>query len=83
MKWVDLKIHLAPLFTQQINEVSQIYMSKYYNFEINLYIEEENNKNLKLLETTSIGIGGSRKYKMNLICNKDMSQVNKVFIPLI
>ena len=65
------------------NPIYKNYISKYYNFEINLYIEEENNKNLKLLETTSIGIGGSRKYKMNLICNKDMSQVNKVFIPLI
>lgn len=27
MKWVDLKIHLAPLFMKQINEVSQYYMS--------------------------------------------------------
>ena len=29
MKWVDLKIHLAPLFMNQINEVSKEYMSKY------------------------------------------------------
>ena len=29
MKWVDLKIHLAPLFSQQIDEVSKIYMCKY------------------------------------------------------
>ena len=28
MKWVDLKLHLAPLFTQQIDEVSKIYLSK-------------------------------------------------------
>ena len=27
MKWVDLKLHLAPLFTQQIDEVSKIYLS--------------------------------------------------------
>jgi len=27
MKWVDLKIHLAPLFSRQINEVSKLYMS--------------------------------------------------------
>lgn len=29
MKWIDLKIHLAPLFMKQINEVSKNYMSKY------------------------------------------------------
>ena len=30
MKWVDLKIHLAPLFSQQIDEVSKLYMCKYF-----------------------------------------------------
>ena len=27
MNWVDLKIHLAPIFMNQINEVSKNYMS--------------------------------------------------------
>ena len=32
MNWVDLKIHLAPIFTKQIDEVSKKYMSKYIFF---------------------------------------------------
>ena len=32
MKWVDLKIHLAPFVMKQINEVSKKYMSKYLFF---------------------------------------------------
>ena len=35
MKWVELKIHLAPKFMDQINEVSKIYMSNFILYIIN------------------------------------------------
>jgi hypothetical protein len=38
MKWVDLKLHLAPLFTQQIDEVSKHYLSKEYFYKFDIKI---------------------------------------------
>ena len=64
------------------NPIYMDYISKIYNFKLNLFIEEKN-KTLKLLKTISLGIGGTLKYEMNIICDKDINQTFKVFIPLI
>ena len=57
------------------------YISKYYSFNINLYSFSEKKNKLKLLKSISLGIG--RKYNMNLLCDKNINQVYKIFIPLI
>ena len=59
------------------------YISKYYNFVVNVFYEDKNKNQLELLNTVSLGIGEGTKYAMNLICDKDLTQTYKVFIPLI
>ena len=59
------------------------YISKYYNFIINIFYENENKNQLELLNSVSLGIGGGKKYVMNLVCDKNITQTFKVFIPLI
>ena len=55
------------------------YISKYYNFKINLFTINENKKKLDFLKSISLG----KKYSLNLICDKNITQIYKIFIPLI
>ena len=63
------------------NPIYLNYISKYYKFNINLFTFSENKNELYFINSISLGVG--RKYTMNLICDKNLSQTNKVFIPLI
>ena len=60
------------------NPIYLNYISKYYNFKINLFIINEN-KNLEFLNSILLG----RKYTLNLVCDKNITKIYKVFIPLI
>ena len=63
------------------NPIYMNYISKYYNFKINLFYIEANKNKLEYLNSISLGVG--RKYSMNLICDKNMNKAYKIFIPLI
>ena len=62
------------------NPIYMNYISKYYNFKINLFYIEDSKNKLVYLNSISLGV---RKYSLNLICDKNINQIYKAFIPLI
>ena len=57
------------------------YLSKYYNFKINIFIKE--NEALKYIKSISEKKDESGQYIMNIICDKKIAQSYQIFIPLI
>ena len=60
------------------------FMSKYYNMKINIFYKEdkERNDNLKLLQTINLS-KSDENINLNLVCDKNLTKVYKIFIPLI
>ena len=64
------------------NPIYLYYMSKYYNIKISVFSKEK--EELKLLQIINIAkTGRNNSNNMNVICDKNMSQIYQIFFPLI